>query len=164
MAKVDLTAQRLRELLHYDEETGIFTNRVNRWSRGVAGRQVGNTMPQGYRRIGIDGRIYQAHRLAWLYVYGEWPKHCIDHINGNKADNRIENLRDVTVETNTQNLRRARADSGTGYMGVFHFKGKYISYIRCAGKRIYLGLFNDPEEGSRVYLEAKRKLHSGNTL
>lgn len=102
MAKTDLTAQRLRELLNYDADTGIFA-----WTSTGTGRRAapGTMHNKGYLRITLDGRMYFAHRLAWLHVHGRWPFMQIDHINGIKTDNRLENLRDATPAMQQSNIR-----------------------------------------------------------
>jgi hypothetical protein len=102
-----LTAERLRELVHYCQDTGVFTPRVN---RGSAGGKAGNVAPSGYRRLHVDGRLHLEHRLAWLYMTGQWPARHIDHINRCRSDNRFANLRDVTQAENNRNRapRRVR--------------------------------------------------------
>jgi hypothetical protein len=108
-----LTAERLRELLHYDPDTGVFT-----WLR-VKGRRVrvgalsGKANGGGYFQIGVDGRIYYAHRLAWLYVHGEWPVASIDHVNCDRCDNRLANLRPATKAQNAANARKRTDTSAT---------------------------------------------------
>lgn len=99
-----LTAESLRELLHYDPQTGIFTWRVTRGNLKACSR-AGSMKEDGYIRVCIGERRYHAHRLAWLYVTGDWPVEEIDHINRNKADNRFTNLRPATRSTNEQNRR-----------------------------------------------------------
>ena len=96
MAKADLTAQRLREALHYDPETGVFTWATAVSSKTVPGARAGNQHIAGYFRIRLDGYSYKAHRLAWLYMTGAWPAECIDHINRNNSDNRFSILREAT--------------------------------------------------------------------
>ena len=88
-----ITQEELKELLDYNPETGLFTWNVY---NNIKNKTTAGTFNDGYIQIKIKQKIYQAHRLAWLYVYGEWPKGQIDHINGIRDDNRIENLRDVT--------------------------------------------------------------------
>ena len=88
-----LTAERLRERLHYDAGTGVFTRRVGS-GHARTGEMAGSVHSTGYVRISIDGGKYTAHCLAWLYVHGVWPPDQIDHINGNRSDNRIANLRE----------------------------------------------------------------------
>ena len=118
-----LTAVRLRQLLHYDESTGIFTwteLRRGRHRYQMAGTVLKREGRARYLAIGIDRERYQAHRLAWFYVYGRWPKRLIDHINGDGLDNRIANLREVT---DTENLihrtRTLNPSSATGHSNIF---------------------------------------------
>lgn len=159
MAIADLTAARLREVLHYDADTGIFTWRIATGRRRKAGDVAGNTSV-GYCRIGIDGRIFYAHRLAVLYVTGEWPKGGeVDHRNAQRGDNRWNNLRDSTSAANKQNLHGPRSHSSTGFLGVFPRGRKYISVIVADGKPHYLGQFGTPEDAHEAYKQAKRRLH-----
>jgi hypothetical protein len=88
-----LTANEVRHLLDYDPATGVFRWRVKPGRRVAAGAETGCVSNYGYKVIGIKGRVYQASRLAWLYVTGEWPEHDVDHANGDTADNRWDNLR-----------------------------------------------------------------------
>src|SRR5882672_2364605 len=112
----DITAAYLRTILHYDPKTGIFRWRVRmspaRGAGEIAGAKSGN-----YIRIGIKRRWYQAHRLAWLYVHGKWPLYWLDHANGDKLDNRLENLREATHSQNQMNSRRAKHNT-SGFKGV----------------------------------------------
>jgi hypothetical protein len=166
MAKTDnITAEQVRELLDYDPETGIFTWKVKltRWHKigSIAAHLSGE-----YLRVKIFDNYIRAHRLAWLYVYGEFPKHDIDHRNGNPRDNSIANLRDVPTFINLENQRKPRSNnkSGSGYLGVGFEKGKWRARIRVHGKEINLGRFNTPQEAHEAYIAAKRILHEGNTL
>lgn len=154
---------RLRELFTYNEVEGTFVWRIANGGRSSPGRVAGASCPQGYVYLRIDGVPYRAHRLAWLYVYGEWPPEFIDHLNGNRSDNRIANLRLATLETNNQNRRNARKDSLTGLMGVTFRKkdGYYQGVIQHHGVRYYLGRSRDPQVIHLRYLEAKRSLHKG---
>jgi hypothetical protein len=119
----DLTQARLKELLDYNPDTGIFTRKVSRPGFRV-GDVAGSLTERGYIKIGIDGKNYSAHRLAWLYVHGKSPDNCIDHINGVRDDNRISNLRDVTSQENSSTVlaRKNQADAisagKTGVKGV----------------------------------------------
>lgn len=165
MAKTDLTAERLRELLHYDPDTGVF-----RWVAARpncrSGEQAGCTRENGHVIICLDGKLYYAHRLAWLYVHGAWPSKLIDHINGNRSDNRIQNLRDVEPSVNAQNIRQAFKTNASGVLGASLFKrtGRYVAMIRIDGKKRYLGYFDTAEEAHAAYLAAKRKHHQGCTI
>ena len=102
-----VTQARLKELYHYNEGTGEFTRLFSRCNANKAGILVSKKTEAGYFRLWIDGRLYMRHRLAWLYVYGEFPAGQIDHINGERHDNRIENLRDVSPQGNQHNRRKA---------------------------------------------------------
>jgi hypothetical protein len=114
----------------------------------------------GYWHVGVDGDEYKAHRLAWLFVHGEWPAGRLDHENGDTADNRIANLRPVTHSQNIANSR-LRRDSTSGFKGVSFYTsaGKWGANINKDGRRHYLGLFNTPEEAHAAYCEAACELH-----
>lgn len=167
MAKPNISAERVRELLDYDPETGLLRWRAQRCNV-AAGSVAGSPAPAGAVRIGIDGVIYLAHRLAWLYVNGEWPKMCIDHINGDPKDNRIANLRDVRIQVNSQNRRKPRRINNTGLIGAAwdERRGHYIARIRDSERQRtrYIGSFATAEEAHAAYVQAKRQMHEGNTL
>jgi hypothetical protein len=150
-----ISADRLRELLAYDPATGHFTWRENRGGRKFTGLPAGHTTRTGYVEITVDGSQYLAHRLAWLYANGEWPKQFIDHINGIRSDNRIENLRDVDHWTNLQNSASNSAKNNTGKRGVSLYRGQYKAEIRVNNARHYLGLFQTLEEAAAAYNKAK---------
>jgi hypothetical protein len=114
--------------------------------------------------ISVDRHKILVHRLAWMYVYGKWPRNDIDHINGNPLDNRIENLRDVTELGNNQNLRRPKKGNISGFLGVAPNHSRWLAKITVSGKQIYLGTYNTPEEAHQAYLAAKRVLHSTCTI
>lgn len=166
MAKTDLTAELLREFLHYDPETGVFTRRIASGYRGChrAGSIVGSISKDGYIEIGLEGRGFMAQRLAWLYVHGQWPVHQIDHRNGIRDDNRISNLRDVVPYVNAQNKRKPQRGTTSGFIGVGKNGNGWTASICARGQRHYLGYFDDPSKAAMVYLGAKRRLHEGNTL
>lgn len=150
-----ITAERLREVLTYNQETGEFAWKIK---RGGAKNPAGCINENGYLLIGIDGRLYRAHRIAWLYVYGAFPGGDIDHINGVKTDNRICNLRDVSRSVNMQNLKGAHKDSSVGLLGVVlsHNKSKpYRAMLMIDGKRRYSGYFKTPTEAHLAYIEMK---------
>lgn len=154
--------ERAKQLLRYEPDTGrIF------WLEPGVGRvrdEAGNgTGSRGYRTVFVDGRSYLAHRLAWALFYGEWPYGPLDHIDGDKQNNRINNLRIVDASMNCENLRKARADSKTQLLGVHLCSrtGKWRAQICVRGRRIDLGRFASPEMASVAYLTAKRRLHEG---
>jgi hypothetical protein len=167
MARLDLSADRLRELLDYNPETGDFRWKVRR-SNVAAGAVAGAYKQDRSITIGIDGEIYLAHRLVWLYLYGVWPTGSIDHINGDASDNRRSNLRDVPHLLNMQNRRKPRKGNDSGLIGAawHERRGHYISRIRDTERRrtVYLGSFATAEEAHAAYVKAKRQMHEGNTL
>lgn len=152
-------------ILRYEPDTGRFFWRVSASSTAKAGSEAG-TNRYGYIVITINGFKYRAHRIAWLVSKGKWPEGVIDHINGYRADNRIENLRDVTVSVNTQNQRTANKDSKTGVLGATKHSlcNKFAAQITVNNKRIYLGLFDTPDLAHEAYVEAKRRNHQGCTI
>ncbi len=156
-----LTAGRLHELLAYDADTGIFTRRISQTNRVKVGDVAGSPNQKGYINIMVDGRLYPAHRLSWLYVHGEWPQAQIDHLNGVRDDNRIANLREATNGQNKQNMRAARADNGSGLLGVrWHERDqRWHARIMLDGKAQHLGSFGTSDEAQAAYLAAKRQLH-----
>lgn len=160
MAEAVLTVARLKSLLHYDPETGVFTRRVAR-TNAPAGSIAGSKRDDGYLTIYI-GHAYTSHRLAWFYFYDRWPASQIDHINGNRSDNRISNLREVTRSQNSQNIGGAyRNNVSSGLLGAYrHEKGKWHARIQLNGKANSLGLFDTPEAAHAAYLAAKAVIHT----
>lgn len=163
LGKAGLDADRLRLLVSYDPETGEF-RRIVRAGARPAGSLAGTRTKRGYVQIGACGAFHLAHRLAWLWTHGEWPASDIDHLNGDKSDNRIANLRAVTKSENMQNFRAARKDSTSGLLGTSPSKGKWQAKIQVDGKTRHLGTFSTAEDAHRAYVSAKRDLHSGCTL
>lgn len=160
-----VTQQRLKEVLEYDPETGVFTWAVSDRMKRVGAKAGFVHFPHkgstGHVLIQIDGKRYVASRLAWLYVHGEWPKDVIDHKNGDWTDNKFSNLRDVPQLVNVQNQRRPRSDSKTGYLGV---RRNGSAIIQDQGKQHYLGQYRSPEQAHEAYLKAKRVMHEGCTI
>lgn len=157
---MDLSISRLMELLHYSPDTGHFTW-IKRGCGVTIGRIAGGSMGnRGYRRIKIDGRMYLAHRLAWLYMKGSWPKDEIDHINMVRDDNRISNLREATRLQNSRN-KKIRKDNSSGMKGVHFHKSTRKWQVTCGfnSKLIYLGLFDDMELADLVASEFRSKYH-----
>lgn len=155
-----LTAERLRSLMHYDPETGAF-ERIKPLQGNAAGPLNGYVDVFGYVILKVDYKNRKAHRLAWLYVHGEWPLGVIDHINGVKTDNRIANLRDATYAINSQNVLASPKNNRLGLRGVTsRHGGKYAASIMAQGVRHHLGLFTTPEAAASAYLAAKKRLHS----
>ncbi len=159
----EFTAEYLRSVLHYDQETGIFTRKV-RTSRSVkVGDVAGCQNVLGYQQITVQSRLYLAHRLAWLHTHGVWPKDQIDHINRNRSDNRIANLRDVSTKQNMQNAGKYSSNT-SGHPGVSWDKrySKWRAYIAHNYKLIHLGYFTDIEEALAAR-KAAEKLYWADT-
>ena len=159
----NLSAEFVREVLDYDPETGIFTwrwrnDQAKPWNARYAGTVAGNLSINGYIVLRINQRPYQAHRLAWLHVHGVWPTNEIDHINGDRADNRANNLREATNQENQRNSGLQRNNS-TGVVGVHWYKRsqKYQAHIKVDGKRIFLGYFSTLEEAATARAAAEIK-------
>lgn len=156
----------IRRRLYYDPETGVFTRRSSPQKRFV-GRTLSTTNARGYIVIKLGNVYHYAHRLAWVYVTGMWPAHEIDHINGCKDDNRFVNLRDVSLVTNHENLRKAHSSNKTtGLLGASLCKqsGRYIAQIRLGGRQTYIGRFDTAEEAHAAYVHVKRAFHFGSTI
>ena len=157
MAAKTLTAERLRELLDYDPETGIFTNRSWRGGTARAGERAGRISKQtGYLVVDVDGRRWQGHQLAWLFVYGELVK-GLDHKDGVKSNNSINNLRPANKIQNGQNRWRANSNNQSGFLGVSWDprKKSWAARITVGSRYRYLGNFPTPEEASVAYMNAK---------
>jgi hypothetical protein len=150
----------VRELLSYDAETGQFTWRHTMGGRAKAGTVAGTRDSKGYTQIKVNGRLYLAHRLAWLYVHGEWPLGHLDHIDRSPANNAIGNLRPCTHAENHQNTG-VRRDSTSGATGVSFNKksGKWFAYIDVRGKRVRIGLFDSCDAATAARAEAKAIHH-----
>ena len=147
-----ITQSELKALFIYDTDTGRLFNRVARNSRSIEGSEAGNIEVDGYCRIRINGKSYAAHRLAWLLETGSWPVDFLDHINGNKSDNRIANLRECNNSENQAN-QRLHARNKSGFKGVRWHKVacKWLSQITYNGKSLHIGSFIDPSEAAAAY-------------
>jgi hypothetical protein len=157
----------IRRLLDYSAATGVFTWRERPremfktkrghsvWNARYSGTIAGSITKNGYRSFSLlDGAIY-CHRAAWLYVYGWLPDIDIDHVNGNKDDNRISNLRIATRSENIANSKR-HIDSASGHKGVSLHKrsGKWRADICLLGRQKFLGCYDTREEAAQRYREA----------
>lgn len=155
-----LTMDEVANRLRYDPATGIFTWRVRVSTRTKAGDVAGKVRADGYRIIKIDGRDIYAHRLAWFLTYGQVPTLPLDHINGNRDDNSIANLREATASQNTIN-QKLRSDNRSGYRGVQWSERhkKWRARIKVDGETTELGYFDTALAASNAYEMAADRLH-----
>ena len=155
-----LTQDRLKELFHYDADTGVFVYKIKNKISNV-GDVVALNQKSKYLKCTIDGGQYKLHRLAWLYVYGYWPNDQIDHIDHNPSNNAIANLRDVSSAQNHQN-RAHKTKSASGHLGVtWHKRDKrWQAYIELNGKNIHLGQYTDLDVAIAARKQAELKYHT----
>ena len=161
------TQKQLKEILYYDPETGVFTWRVNRGGGARAGDVAGYLHREGYIRIGFSGKVYRAHRLAWLYVHGKWPKYEIDHMNRIRDDNRIVNLREASHADNSHNLGlSSKNTSGVSGISWYKYTKEWCAQIKVKGETIFLGAFPTKREAikSRKAAEKKYGFHQNHGL
>lgn len=154
-----ITQERLKELFHYDADSGNFTKASNGGKR-KAGDLCGTTNAHGYRTMKVDGSMYYAHRLAFIYMTGNQPKHFIDHINGNKSDNRWINLREATRAENSMN-RGKLSNNKSGFKGVRLDKrcNRWIAQIVINKKQVVIGRYDTKQEAADAYAKEALKIH-----
>lgn len=141
----------LKRTLHYEPETGIFKWLVSPATNIKVGTQAGTLVGDGYVVIRVFGKAYKAHRLAWLYMTGEWPEHTVDHRDLCRSNNRWENLRSATY---SQNRANTPSENQTGFRGVQKNKSGYWAKIKIKGKTILLGKHDTAEDAHRAYMKA----------
>jgi len=156
--KATPTIEVLRDLLAYDPETGALTWLIGHVNRVKAGDEAGSVNSKGYREVGISGRNYKAHRLAWAIHCGQWPAGEIDHEDGCPANNRIRNLREVAHAENGRN-QKAPSTNKSGRIGVcWHARRqKWQAHIWAGGRQTYLGLFEDFSDACAARESAERE-------
>lgn len=159
-----ITHERLKELFRY--ENGILVRNITTSSKAIKGTSPQYIDKDGYLIVSIDRRKYRVHRLVFLYFNGEHPSLDIDHIDGDRINNKIENLRHVSRAVNMHNLKSAHRDNAQKLLGAFHKKGSkvYFSRIHINGKSKYIGTYSSAIDAHQAYLKEKRKYHEGNTL
>ena len=162
-----LTQAKLKEYLKYNPDTGLFTRiKISVKNQCKLNEIAGSIHAEGHITITFFGKSYQAHKLAYLYINGNLPIKFIDHINGDRTDNRWCNLREATPRQNSQNQRKAHSHNVCGFLGVNFRKetNKYRARIRHNGILINIGQYDTPEEAHQAYLIEKRKLHEFCTI
>jgi len=167
MAKQILTREYLMDRLAYDPNTGEFTHKHNfgdRYHVGDRADTPGHAALKGYRLINLLNQKFLAHRVAWMYINGEFPSLYVDHINGRREDNRIDNLRLVDLKTNIENQRSASKRNKLGVLGVHSHQGKFRASITVDRKRVHIGMYDTADAAHAAYIDAKRKFHKGCTL
>lgn len=153
MRKMLQADESVREHVSYDPLTGEFT-RIK--GPAHANKRADKATHFGYRDVMYNKQLYKAHRLAWFLYYGEWPKNQIDHINGDRSDNRIANLREATASENQANKRAwGKYKKGT----VRSPSGRFVAMIRKNGQRTYLGTYDTEDEAHEVYCRHASYLH-----
>ena len=164
MTKEILTQSKLKEYIHYDKDLGSFSRKKTTSNR-VNVLSDFNRTSKRYPVTTLFGKTYYLHRLAWLYVYGQFPKKHIDHIDGDCKNLKISNLREVEHFENHQNLGK-RITNTSGYTGVSLDKryNKWASNIWLKGKRYYLGMYENIEDARNAYINAKKDMHKVNPV
>lgn len=168
MAEEKVSIERLREVWSYCKETGVIRWRVNHSRKSRAGKLVGTPLWNRYIKVTLNGNQLHAHRVAWAMETGNWPAHDIDHIDGDRANNKWLNLREATRSENMQNLRAPFPSNKAGLLGAHKLSKKHklpwCSRIKVGKKSVYLGSFETPEAAHAAYLSAKVKFHPFQTL
>lgn len=154
----DITSEQLREVLRYEPDTGRFFWLKKLGPRAMPGNEAGSLNQTGYVKIKVFGVQYVRSRLAWLYVYGEWPDQFIDHVNRDRTDDRICNLRTATQGQNNRNTK-IRSDNTSGIKGVCHYHGKFMARINFRGRSIYLGLHDSIDNAKNAVKKASIQYH-----
>ena len=154
-----LTAKRLRQVLYYDPNTGLFRWNVSTSNRMKVG-SVAGAVSHAHITIGVDARRYFAHRLAWLYMTGEWPSHEIDHRDADGLNNRWANLRAATRTQNARNVPKQKNNT-SGFKGAYFHQqsGLWFASITVNRKQMYLGYFKTAKLAHAAYCEAAKTLH-----
>jgi hypothetical protein len=152
------TQDRLKELFDYQD--GFLINKTSR-GKSKKGEPIGHVNVYGYRISRVDMTKFYVHRLIWVFHNGSVNNLDVDHLDGNRDNNRIENLRLATRQLNNQNIRSARKNNALGVLGVSKDKDRFRAQISFERKVRCIGVFDTVEEAHQAYLEAKRKIHKG---
>jgi hypothetical protein len=155
-----IAPDKLRDIFDYDPTTGNLVWKVRNSKRVKIGDIAGCKSTDGRILIGLNGRLYKAHRIIWALVTGEWPKNFIDHKNSNPSDNKWENLREATKSQNMMNVGKIKSNT-SGIRGVGWSKAsqKWRAYIRANHQDIHLGVFENLEDAQKARIEAEKQYH-----
>lgn len=159
----EVTVEEILSILDYDKDRAVFYWKKYRSSSARKGQLAGYDC-LGYSIIKINQIRYKVHRLVWLIETGKWPEYEIDHIDGNKLNNHISNLRDVPTQVNRQNVKRAFSNSSTGLLGVFPYGKRYLAKITFNNETVRIGVYDKAEDAHTAYVAIKRTLHEGCTI
>jgi hypothetical protein len=162
-----MISQSMLKDLFWLRDDGELIRKVKTAKKVSVGDVAGYINPyRGYRYIAINGKKYLAHRLVWLYIHGSFPVDMLDHIDGDKLNNRINNLREASNQQNQHNRTKFQSNNKTGFLGVCWHKrdNKFMAAIKISGKVKHLGYFDKPEQAHQAYLEAKRQHHQYCTI
>lgn len=161
--KEDFSVEYLKSLLKYDPKSGYFFWKINKSSRARIGRKTGNKNGNGYIILKVDCYRFQAHQIAWLLVKGKWPKKDIDHIDGNRSNNSISNLREATKQQNAWNMKRKNGENiknTSGTKGVYFNKARKKWEVSIGvGRKIYIGLFSELSDAVLARKKSEKKYH-----
>ena len=165
MTEKSITQDKLKKLISYNPDTGEFFRLVSLSNSSKIGKVTGYKTDFGYIRLCVDGKQYFAHRLAWLYIYGEFPSSVIDHIDQNPSNNKISNLRTVSIKQNLENRNKPK-NNKSGFKGVSWSKSvnKWIAMIGHKNQQIYLGAYKNIHDADHAYQNAAKKYHTHKPL
>lgn len=144
--------ERLNSVLRYDSESGHLYWKEDRGRHKVKGKIAGYAHCEGYVAVGLDGKRFLAHRVAWMLTYGTWPDEWIDHVNGNRSDNRLVNLRECSPSENNSNRKNGPGRDLPKGVSFHRRTGKYQAHVRKSGRVVYSGLFASVEEAAVAYV------------
>ena len=155
------TFSRFHELLRYEPETGKLFWKVVTSNRAKVGSEAGSISKSGYRTLMVDGYRFLSHRVIFLMQNGAWPVQCIDHMDGDRLNNRISNLRECSIQTNNENKQSLVSKNSTGATGVYPAGKRFTAKIGIGGRSKHIGNFDTIAEAQKAYFDAKAKFHKG---
>jgi hypothetical protein len=164
MKTPNMSVEEIRKIFYFDSSGTLFYKKDSGiWGRVKAGTIAGGKTHQGYLDVRLKQRCFRVHHIIWALHHGKWPEKMMDHINGNRSDNRIENLREVSDRINAENKHIHQRNNKNGHLGVFYrsSRKRFVATIVVTGKKHWLGSFKTAPEAHAAYITAKRLLHEG---